>query len=628
MLHGILSRKNWQIVFFFALSGILLSPNVFAQHLPSRYHRYLGVRNLLASWRDSHPDIIKFDTLGYSTRNQVPMLRLKISNMPNIDQDKPAAFICGGVHANEVLGPEVVLGFAQDLIQRYDYGDQLAHNLIDSLEIFIIPFENPEGHIVVENGDFDWRKNKCDNDSNGIFNDHDGVDNNRNYDVGWDLANGPDATLPDSAQYRGTAPFTQSENIAMRDFGMRYHPAVALDYHSPAFGLSEVCYYPWFWRISDGGHGAAPDEPVMASVCSTFASSIVNDAGDSTYRVKRGLVQEGNFITYFYGTFGTTAFTVEVSDTTIQDPTLVDGIVARNIPAIYILLQRALEGRITGVVRDSVTMEPLEAEVRVMERNNADLRPRLTRADFGRYDRLLEPGTYSLGFIKEGYYPKLVGNVVVQNSPVENDVLLVPLYPRPPAPILQFPADGQGMNINQFIFDWSDVDLANRYLLEIANDSLFVNMAVKDSNITASQYSLVSPLGEGPYFWRVKGGNDNGWGSYSIIFRFDINAQSEIDEKNPRPNKVSLSQNYPNPFNSSTVISYSLDRNSDVDLYIFSLEGELTATLLKDKDQREGSHNITWNGIDGRGQRVSSGSYFYELFINGERRSKMMVILK
>jgi hypothetical protein len=43
-----------------------------------------------------------------------------------------------------------------------------------------------------------WRKNKCDNDSNGVFDFHDGVDNNRNYDFGWSIDTDPEATTPES----------------------------------------------------------------------------------------------------------------------------------------------------------------------------------------------------------------------------------------------------------------------------------------------------------------------------------------------------------------------------------------------------------------------------------------------
>jgi hypothetical protein len=339
-------------------------------------------------------------------------------------------------------------------------------------------------------------------------------------------------------------------------------------------------------------------------------------------------VKEGDFNTYFYGNFGSVVFTVEVSDTTIQDPNMVDGIVARNLPAIYYLLQRALGGRITGVVRDSITQEPIEAEVRVLEHTNPDINPRMTRADFGRYDRILNPGTYTLGFLKSGYYPRQINNVMVSNSPIVHDINLLPMAPRPPAPSLQFPADGQRLMDNQFVMDWSDVGLASRYLLEISSDSLFGGMIISDSNIVASQFPLPSPLSNGGYFWRVKGGNNNGWGPYSAIFRFIVDAQSGVDDSLFRPESFALRQNYPNPFNARTTITFTLERDSKVSLYIFSLQGELVASLLSNCQDQAGEHRIFWDGRDKNGRAVSSGSYFFELVVNNERRFRTMSFLK
>jgi hypothetical protein len=328
----------------------------------------------------------------------------------------------------------------------------------------------------------------------------------------------------------------QSENIAMRDFGLHYHPVVALDYHSPFYGLNEVAYYPWYWRTIDGGHGAAPDEVMMSSISKEFASLIVNDAGDSTYRSHRGLVEEGDFLAYYYGSFGTVSFTVELSDTTIQRPSLVDSVIARNLPSIYFLLERALQGGITGVVRDSVTWEPLDAEVRVMEHTNTDIRPRLCRSDFGRYDRILDPGSYTLRFSKSGYATSFVTNVTVESAPVTNDVLLVPLAPRPPAPTLQFPSESQRLYANLITFDWSDISQATRYLIEISTDSASENLIISDSNLTTSSFPLSTPLSNGTYFWRVKGGNNNGWGPYTPAHKFIIDAHSVID--NPHTTTV------------------------------------------------------------------------------------------
>ena len=71
---------------------------------------------------------------------------------------------------------------------------------------------------MVENGNMVWRKNKSDNNNNGVLDYHDGVDNNRNYDFGWNIDSEPDATTPESLMYKGPSPFSEAENRSLAAF--------------------------------------------------------------------------------------------------------------------------------------------------------------------------------------------------------------------------------------------------------------------------------------------------------------------------------------------------------------------------------------------------------------------------
>jgi len=499
---------------------IFISTNLGAQ-LPGRYTRYEQELQTLVNLEAAYPEICNLDTMGYSTRDSIPMLRFKISDNVLQDEEEPAVFYCGGVHADEVLSVEVVAWFIQDILDRYALQDSAALRYINEIEIFCVPFINPEGHIVVEEGDLIWRKNKCDNDSNGIFDIHDGVDNNRNYDFGWSIDNGLDALTPESLQYKGTAPFTQIENVAMAQFAWKYRPMVALDYHSPTYGRSEVAYYPWWWWPSDGGQGASPDEALMYALCRQYCGLIVDDRGDSTYEARRALVDKGDYKTYFYGNFGTAAFSVEVSDTTIQDSTMIDDICERHLPSQYFLLHRTLGPAIIGVIRDSVTLEPLEAEVQVTELINPDIRPRLSRPDNGWHRRIMAPGTYTLRVLKTGYRTKTITGVVVpSDGPRRVDVLLPPINPRPPAPILIYPPQDSAIYDAALTFVWHQTPFAQMYRLEVYSDSsltipVFIDSLVSDTSLTIDIQS-----GDTTIYWQVRGGNQYGWGPFSFMWSF------------------------------------------------------------------------------------------------------------
>ncbi len=617
-------RIIWASLIFF-----IFSANLYAQ-LPERYTRYSQALQILSDLAANNPSICKLDTMGYSSRDSVAMLRFKISDNVQIDEDEPAVFFCGGVHADEVLGVEVVMSFIQNIVSRYNSGDTLAARFVNNIEIYCVPFINPEGHIVVEGGDTDWRKNKYDNDFNGVFDIHDGVDNNRNYDFGWSIDSSPSAIVPESLEYKGTAPFTQSENIAMAAFAQKYRPLVAIDYHSPTYGRSEVAYYPWYWYPNVGGHGFGPDEALMMNICTSFCSRIVDDRGDSTYEARRALVDKGDFKTYFYGNFGTAAFSCEISDTTIQDTSLVDGICRRHLPGQYYLLGRALGPGITGVIRDSVTLEPIEAEVQVVERINADINPRRSRPDNGRYRRVLEPGTFTLRFIKSGYYTRTVSNVAVGSSrPTVVDKLLRPLNPRPPAPVLVYPPADTTLNSETVMFDWNPSPYASYYLFEIYRSNDFSSPVYIDSLISSDSVQLDTILTtDSSFTWRAKGGNSYGWGPYSEIRSFRIHQITSVNDDNTRPTSFSLKQNYPNPFNMQTAIEVDLPFNSNGELVIYDIRGSKVRSYSIESNSNNGTNRIIWDGKNSSGNEVKSGIYFYSMKSGQFSSTRKMVLIK
>ena len=87
--------------------------------------------------------------------------------------------------------------------------------------------------------------------------------------------------------------------------------------------------------------------------------------------------------------------------------------------------------------------------------------------------------------------------------------------------------------------------------------------------------------------------------------------------------KKTLYQNYPNPFNSSSIINYSLRVNSLITLKLYDISGKEIRTLINER-KPQGNYTIKF---DGNG--LSSGIYFYSLFINGLREeTKRMILLK
>lgn len=83
-----------------------------------------------------------------------------------------------------------------------------------------------------------------------------------------------------------------------------------------------------------------------------------------------------------------------------------------------------------------------------------------------------------------------------------------------------------------------------------------------------------------------------------------------------------LKQNYPNPFNPNTKIEYTLTKSADVRLAIYDITGKEIASIVNEK-QNAGTYIKDLSGTN-----LSSGTYFYQLSVNGNPETKKMVLVK
>ena len=106
-----------------------------------------------------------------------------------------------------------------------------------------------------------------------------------------------------------------------------------------------------------------------------------------------------------------------------------------------------------------------------------------------------------------------------------------------------------------------------------------------------------------------------------------VQARNSLEENQEVPERFTLFQNYPNPFNPETNISFSLPEESEVNLKIYNLKGQLVNILVNTR-LVAGIHTFTWKGKDESGKDVSSGIYFYRLTAGEYSEAKKMVRIK
>ncbi len=88
-----------------------------------------------------------------------------------------------------------------------------------------------------------------------------------------------------------------------------------------------------------------------------------------------------------------------------------------------------------------------------------------------------------------------------------------------------------------------------------------------------------------------------------------------------------LLQNYPNPFNPNTTIEYELPKSGNVEVKVFSINGQLVKTLESTR-QVQGMHSVVWDGKNNNGQTVASGLYIYQVAFENSMLAKKMLFIK
>ena len=95
----------------------------------------------------------------------------------------------------------------------------------------------------------------------------------------------------------------------------------------------------------------------------------------------------------------------------------------------------------------------------------------------------------------------------------------------------------------------------------------------------------------------------------------------------PAPGEFALAANYPNPFNPSTNIEFTLAQNSEVELAVFNVRGELVKLLFSGLETA-GVHQVQWDGANTRSMQAPSGVYFYRLKTQDHSITKQMLMIR
>jgi hypothetical protein len=393
--------------------------------VPTGYVDPASLEAFLLAENAAHPTITQLMVIGQGRQGR-NIYALEISNNPGVAEDKPAISFNGLHHAREVATPHVIMDIITYLTDGYAAGNPQVVNWVNQYKIYCIPMVNPDGSFHVHEVNDFHRKNMhavCTATNPG-------VDLNRNYPYHWGSgavncergSGSSGSTCADS--YRGGAPASEPETVAMMALAAQTRPVIAVSYHS----YGEFIDYPY--ACNDGNPDQSMPEHFIIDELMSGAADAIAAAGGPIYDVYSPIAigpVNGDDTSWYYAHNGTYALIIEMG--TSFQPSFAVGMqqVAHNRAGWLYLLERLGEARLDVRAADHLTGDPLAARVELLDFvMDTGEWPRTSDAVFGR-SRWMVPGfdTYTVRVSASGYQSRQI-NVGVAGSPVDQLALLLP----------------------------------------------------------------------------------------------------------------------------------------------------------------------------------------------------------
>lgn len=232
------------------------TPENFSLGSMGGYFTYDELLGQLDAMRAQYPELIseKAPIGTILTIQWRPVYWLRISNSPNVEQDKPKVLYTALTHAREPISMQQMIYQMWYLLENYGTDPEVTY-LVDNTEMYFVPCINPDGYLHNQttnpNGGGMYRKNRRQN-GDGTF----GVDLNRNFGYHWGHDNSGSSPYPSSETYRGTGPFSEPETQIVKFFAEQFDFDLALNNHT----YSDLLIYPWGYQ-----NQLTPDGEIFSS---------------------------------------------------------------------------------------------------------------------------------------------------------------------------------------------------------------------------------------------------------------------------------------------------------------------------------------------------------------------------
>ncbi|HST03401.1 MAG TPA: M14 family zinc carboxypeptidase [Chloroflexia bacterium] len=281
------------------------------------------------SWCKAHPG----ECTQPNAYGGYDILALHISNRM-IPGSKPVFWLDAGLHADEIVPPELAMRLITWLLDNYDTNAD-AHWLVDYQDIWILPVASPDSHHIAEaGGDQPLLQRKNANTTGcSTFNPNGdntfGVDLNRNFPFEWACCQGA-SDDPCSQLYRGPSAGSENETQAI----VTTLKSLIPDQRGPAntdpapllttgiveslHSFAKINFYPWNF-LAD----FSPNHTDLDNIVAHMSAPSLGGNGYKYCQSGAPLClggADGSSMDWVYGDLGAAAVTTEIEGDTFTPP--------------------------------------------------------------------------------------------------------------------------------------------------------------------------------------------------------------------------------------------------------------------------------------------------------------------
>lgn len=381
-----------------------------------KYPSYEVYEQLMQNFQQNFPDLCKIDTILAATpctSRPHKILAAHISNTLGQAADKPAFLYSSTMHGDEVVGYYMMIRLI-DYILNNATTDAQVQNILQNVELYICPLENPDGTYRNSNTQISSYASSRYNWNN--------VDMNRNYPF-----------LPGVNGEANVQPETQ----AIINWVADKHFVMSANFH----GGAELTNYPWdSWDSDTRSHA---DDTWFQYICQNYVNTCqIQDptymVGETAYNPGCGPVTEGgdwyvitgsrqDYMNYYQHC---REVTMEVHfDKVVTSSSELPTYWTNSKDALLDYIMECTYG-FRGIVTDAVTGEPVEAKIFVQNHDTFQSEV-YSHLPLGTYYRPIKAGVYTVEVSADCYETQTFTITTTDGAGIRHDVQLQPSAPTP-----------------------------------------------------------------------------------------------------------------------------------------------------------------------------------------------------